>query len=37
MDFELSEEQVAFRNVMQGFVRDHIKPVARDWEQTFGG
>ena len=32
MDFELSEEQSAFRKVMQEFVRDHIRPVAREWE-----
>lgn len=32
MDFELSEEQAIFRKVMQDFVRDHIKPVAREWE-----
>jgi alkylation response protein AidB-like acyl-CoA dehydrogenase len=32
MDFELSEEQVAFRKVIQEFVRDHIRPVAREWE-----
>jgi alkylation response protein AidB-like acyl-CoA dehydrogenase len=34
MDFELSEEQVAFRKVMQEFVRDHIRPVAREWEHA---
>jgi alkylation response protein AidB-like acyl-CoA dehydrogenase len=32
MDFELSEEQSMFRKVLQDFVRDHIKPVAREWE-----
>ncbi|HEX9710981.1 MAG TPA: acyl-CoA dehydrogenase family protein, partial [Actinomycetota bacterium] len=32
MDFELSEEQAMFRKVIQDFVRDHIRPVARDWE-----
>ena len=32
MDFELSEEQQLFRKVLQDFVRDHIKPVAREWE-----
>jgi len=32
MDFELSDEQQAFRKVIQEFVRDHIRPVARDWE-----
>ena len=33
MDFELSEEQQIFRKVLQDFVREHIKPVAREWEQ----
>ncbi len=32
MDFELSEEQSAFRTVIKEFVRDYIRPVARDWE-----
>ncbi len=32
MDFELSEEQTMFRKVIRDFVRDHIKPVAREWE-----
>jgi len=32
MDFELSEEQHLFRKVIQDFVRDHIRPVAREWE-----
>lgn len=32
MDFELSEEQGLFRKVLQDFVTDHIKPVAREWE-----
>ena len=32
MDFELSEEQRIFRGVLRDFVRDHIKPVAREWE-----
>ena len=32
MDFELSEEQELFRKVLQDFVTDHIKPVAREWE-----
>jgi hypothetical protein len=30
MDFELSDEQTMFRNVLQDFVRDHILPVAHD-------
>jgi alkylation response protein AidB-like acyl-CoA dehydrogenase len=34
MDFELSEEQVAFRKVIREFVRDHIRPVAREWEHA---
>ena len=33
MDFELSDEQAMFRTVLQDFVRDHIVPVAHDWEQ----
>lgn len=32
MDFELSERQAMLRNVMQDFVRKHIRPVAREWE-----
>jgi alkylation response protein AidB-like acyl-CoA dehydrogenase len=32
MDFELTEEQSLFRKVLQDFVRDHIRPVAREWE-----
>jgi alkylation response protein AidB-like acyl-CoA dehydrogenase len=32
VDFELSEEQGLFRKVLQDFVTDHIKPVAREWE-----
>ena len=33
MDFELNDEQAMFRKVLQDFVRDHIVPVAHDWEQ----
>jgi alkylation response protein AidB-like acyl-CoA dehydrogenase len=33
MDFELTAEQEMFRTVLRAFVRDHIAPVARDWEQ----
>jgi alkylation response protein AidB-like acyl-CoA dehydrogenase len=33
MDFELSYEQAMFRRVLQDFVRDHIVPIARDWER----
>lgn len=32
MDFHLSEEQDMFRKVLQNFVRDHVAPVARQWE-----
>ena len=34
MDFRLSEEQTMFRKVLQDFVREHIKPVAREWEHA---
>jgi alkylation response protein AidB-like acyl-CoA dehydrogenase len=34
MDFHLSEEQTAFRKVLQNFVREHIAPVAREWEHS---
>jgi alkylation response protein AidB-like acyl-CoA dehydrogenase len=34
MDFHLSEEQAMFRKVLQDFARDHIKPVAREWEHS---
>ncbi len=32
MDFELSEQQRAFRDLMRDFARRSIEPVARDWE-----
>jgi alkylation response protein AidB-like acyl-CoA dehydrogenase len=32
MDFELSEQQVAFRDLMREFARRSIAPVAREWE-----
>lgn len=32
MDFELTEEQRTFRKVLQDFVAEFIKPVAREWE-----
>ena len=32
MDFELSEQQAAFRDLMRDFARKSIAPVARDWE-----
>jgi alkylation response protein AidB-like acyl-CoA dehydrogenase len=34
MDFELSAEQQIFRKTLRDFVRDHIAPVAREWEQS---
>ena len=32
MDFELSEQQTAFRDLMRDFARKSISPVAREWE-----
>ena len=32
MDFELSEQQAAFRDLMRDFARKSISPVAREWE-----
>lgn len=32
MDFDLNDEQRAFRDVLRTFVREHITPVARAWE-----
>ena len=32
MDFELSEQQLAFRDLMRDFARKSIAPVAREWE-----
>ena len=32
MNFQLSDEHAMFRRVLQNFVREHITPVARDWE-----
>ena len=32
MDFELSEQQVAFRDLIRDFARRSISPVARDLE-----
>src|SRR5213596_3242940 len=32
MDFELSEQQTAFRDLMRDFARRTISPVAREWE-----
>lgn len=34
MDFELSEQQTAFRETLQRFVERSIRPVAREWEQS---
>jgi alkylation response protein AidB-like acyl-CoA dehydrogenase len=34
MDFELSDEQAAFRDLMRDFARREIKPVAREWEHS---
>jgi len=34
MDFELSADQQAFRQVLREFVDKEIRPVARDWEQS---
>ena len=34
MDFELSEEQQMFRDVLRQFVDSEIKPVAREMEQS---
>ena len=34
MDFELSEEQQMFRDVLRQFVNTEIKPVAREMEQS---
>ena len=32
MDFKLSEQQTAFRDLMRDFARQSISPVAREWE-----
>src|SRR5688500_13431699 len=34
MDFDLSEEQQAFRKVLQDFTDREIRPVARDFEHA---
>jgi alkylation response protein AidB-like acyl-CoA dehydrogenase len=34
MDFELSDEQAAFRELIRDFARREIKPVAREWEHS---
>jgi alkylation response protein AidB-like acyl-CoA dehydrogenase len=34
MDFTLTEEQSAFRDVMRDFVRREVAPVANEWERS---
>jgi alkylation response protein AidB-like acyl-CoA dehydrogenase len=34
MDFQLNDEQTMLRDVLRQFVRDHVKPVAREWEHA---
>lgn len=34
MDFTLSAEQTAYRDMLRDFVKREIKPVAREWEQS---
>jgi alkylation response protein AidB-like acyl-CoA dehydrogenase len=34
MDFELSEEQSAFRDVARNFAREEMAPHARDWDEN---
>ncbi len=34
MDFELSEDQRLFRDMIPDFVAKEIKPVALKWEAT---
>jgi len=34
LDFNLSDEQILFRDTIRGFVDSEIRPVARDWEQS---
>ena len=36
MDFELSEQQAAFRDLMRDFARKSISPVAREWARYPG-
>ena len=33
MDFELSEEQRAFRDVAKNFAREEMAPQARAWDE----
>lgn len=34
MDFRLSDDHLAFREVIRSFVDNEIRPVAREWEQS---
>lgn len=34
MDFQLSEQQAAFRDLIREFARRSVAPVAHDWEQS---
>src|SRR5438094_8995129 len=34
MDFELTEEQLAFRDLIRTFSRRSIAPVAHEWERS---
>jgi alkylation response protein AidB-like acyl-CoA dehydrogenase len=34
LDFNLSDEQILFRDTIREFVDSEIRPVARDWEQS---
>src|SRR5215831_19840023 len=34
MDFELSEEQLAFQATARSFARDEMMPHARDWDEN---
>lgn len=34
MDFELSQQQSQFRELMRDFVATHVTPVAREWERS---
>jgi alkylation response protein AidB-like acyl-CoA dehydrogenase len=34
LDFNLSDEQILFRDTIRAFVDSEIRPVARDWEQS---
>ena len=34
MDFQLSEEQLAFQDLIRNFARRSVAPVAREWERS---